>query len=202
VSEAHDRQARAAIGCTRGVFRLTSALSVLMVLVGLAVLAWAGARIVKRRAMASGAGRVEGTVTGFEMSGSADEPMSCAIVEFEAGSRRRRFRDGACFSVSPYSEGQRVTVLYDPARPDHAEIDSAWATAAGWLVAAGALAFTVLAALGVAVPLWLARRVELAFRGAPHGPIGGARPGARTAPGTGRASPSAPRGSRPARPRP
>jgi hypothetical protein len=139
------------------VLRLTALLSLPFILGGMGTLAWSGKELLDRRAFLSQAGRAQGTVVGFEMSASADEPMPCAVVEFEATGRPVRFRDGTCFSASPYTEGQRVVVLYDRERPERAEIDSPWSAAAWWAMAAGSVFLIVLGVLGVAGPLLLAR---------------------------------------------
>jgi hypothetical protein len=153
--------------CAHAVLRLTALLSVPFVLGGMATLAWSGKALLDRRAFLARAGRTQGTVVGFELSGSADEPGQCAIVEFEAGGRRERFRDGACFSTSPYSEGQRVGVLYDRSRPGRAEIAALWTGAAWWALAGGSALLIALGGLGVAGPFVLARRIPRLARPVP-----------------------------------
>jgi hypothetical protein len=138
------------------------------ILAGMGTLAWSGQKLLERRAFLALAERTQGTVVGFELSGSADEPGRCAIVEFEIGGRRERFRDGACFSISPYSEGERVGVLYDRSRPAQAEIDAPWAGIAWWALAGGSVVLIALGGLGVAGTLVLARWLPRLSRPAPR----------------------------------
>ncbi len=155
------------MGCAHTVLRLTALLGVPLILGGMGTLAWSGKALLDRREFLAQAGRTQGTVVGFELSGSADEPGQCAIVEFETGGRRERFRDGACFSMSPYSEGELVGVLYERSRPGRAEIDALWAGAGWWALAGGSVLLIALGGLGVAGPLVLARWIPRLARPVP-----------------------------------
>lgn len=146
-------------GCLRAVLRTAGILCIPFILVGIGMVLWGFTMMMEHRAFVREAAHVPGIVVGFTLSDSSDGPMSCAVVEFEAGAEKRQFTDKACFSISPYSEGEKIEVLYDRARPEHAEIDSAWNATGVWFLMAGGAGFALLGTLGTIAPPWLAGRI-------------------------------------------
>jgi len=114
-------------------------------------------------AFASSAERTTGTVIRNIRSSDSDGVNYKPVVEFldQAGTRRE-FASSMSTSWIAYSEGEAVDILYDPASPDRASIDSAMDRFAfpGVFAAMGSL----FAAIGGGVILWRVRRIQTVAR--------------------------------------
>ncbi|MCX6908375.1 MAG: DUF3592 domain-containing protein, partial [Verrucomicrobia bacterium] len=82
-----------------------------------AAMAWQSLRLLIRGVSASG------TVVGYKRSEGSFLP----IVEFtDRTATQRRFTSTTGLEVRPYAKGARVLVVYDPAKPQKAEIRAFW----------------------------------------------------------------------------
>ncbi|MEY4744400.1 MAG: hypothetical protein RL272_345 [Candidatus Parcubacteria bacterium] len=95
--------------------------------VGLGALAIAVWLAMDTRSFVAGAARTQGTVIAVEAgsSGGDSSPTYHPTVRFtDAGGKEVTFTSSTGTNPPSHREGDSVTVLYEPGRPQHAEIDS------------------------------------------------------------------------------
>lgn len=92
---------------------------------GCLMLAGAGAFALRARAFVARAATAEGTVVDLVGGASGNSTAWYPVIAFETADRRSvRFRSAAGTNPPAYAPGEPVRVLYDPANPKDARIDS------------------------------------------------------------------------------
>ena len=113
-------------------------LSWLFLLIGLGLLAWGGYLASRTAAFVGSAGAAEGTVVAFVQTTSTDGPTYQPIVAFTpASGGPRKLTSDMGASPPAYDVGDKVTVLYDPADPGDARIESTFALWGGAIILCG-----------------------------------------------------------------
>ncbi|MEE4154498.1 MAG: DUF3592 domain-containing protein [Erythrobacter sp.] len=119
--------------------------------------------IISGQIFASRAVQTTGTVIQNLRSTSDDGVSYKPLVEFhDRAGRRREFAGAISTSWRAYNEGEAVTVLFDPADPDTAAIDSA--TERYFLPGIFAAMGTLFVAVGGGVIAWRVRRISTVAR--------------------------------------
>ena len=140
--------------------------TILLTLIGVVLLLLGAWRWRTERAFVARAAPATGTVLGFERrpmgrsrhgrhaSMYADYPVVRYTPE---GGRAIEFRSTIGSSPRAYHEGQTVTVLYDPAAPQHAIIEAGWKQHLIPLFLLGLGVFLLLFAVAFGVGAWVQR---------------------------------------------
>ncbi|MBL6749169.1 MAG: DUF3592 domain-containing protein [Nevskia sp.] len=135
----------------------------LLGLAGLALLAGSAMLFAGARSFIAHAARAEGVVT--DLVQDADSKNQAPQVQFvDAGGHPQQFVSSLSSNPPAYARGDKVPVLYDPARPAHARIDAFFSLWGAALVAAALGLVLLAAAAGLHIA---ARRRAVA---APAGP--------------------------------
>lgn len=95
-----------------------------LALAGLVSLSVAGAHYLRDRAFALRAVRTEAVVVALSNQWSRDGNSVSAVLDFEAGGWPVRVSSRISTDPPAYVVGQRVPIVYDPANPEGAVIDS------------------------------------------------------------------------------
>jgi len=110
----------------------------IFLVVGLAMLAGGFALWRSNAAFAAHASGADGTVTDLAYSSSSKGGTYRPVVEFSTADGKRVHITGSTGSNPPsYSRGDKVRVLYEPANPEHAKIDSFMEQSFGVLMLGG-----------------------------------------------------------------
>jgi hypothetical protein len=109
----------------------------LMALIGAGMLAGGGYWYFNVRAFIATADRAEGIVIALRQQHSSNSTTYVPIVRFQLARRQIEFDTGIGSKPPRYSVGERVPVLYPPANPYQAKIDSFFSLWGGPTIVAG-----------------------------------------------------------------
>jgi hypothetical protein len=132
----------------------------LMALIGAGMLVVACCLYFNVRAFLGTAERAEGTVIALRRQHSSDSTTFVPVVRFQLRTRRVEFDSGAGSNPPRYTVGDKVAVLYQPANPYQAKIDSFFSLWEGPLILAGMGSVFFLIGAGIMLATRVRKRAD------------------------------------------